>query len=418
MNIITLKPRHNERLRAGHTWIFSNELQHVPKELEAGSLVEVQDANARSYGTALFHPNSLISARLLGTSVDMLSVEFFVERIQAALHLRNRLFPSERSYRLVFGESDFLPGLVIDRYCSTDARVSADTKELTAAEGDYFVLQTLSAGMDARVELICEALRHVFPSTKAIIEKNNSVLRQHDGLELRESVLWGDVPAELPILENGISFSLSLLHGQKTGYFLDQKLNRLKIKELCGGMRVLDCFTNQGGFALHAAAGGARAVLGLDSSASAIERCRINTENNGMTDHVRFETSDVFDFLHAEAQKRDANFQLPPDERWDCIILDPPAFAKSRKTVPQALRGYAKMNRGALKLIPKGGLLATGSCSHHVSEDALWSVIQDEAVRERRQLRLIFRGMQSPCHPVLVNMPETQYLKFFIFEVL
>jgi 23S rRNA (cytosine1962-C5)-methyltransferase len=412
MHIITLKPRHNERLRAGHTWIFSNELQHIPKELEAGSLVEVQDANARSYGTALFHPNSLISARLLGTSIDELSVDFFAERILAALHLRERLFPNETSYRLVFGESDFLPGLVIDRYCS-----SVDESIDTSVGDDYFVVQMLSAGMDTRVEMICEALRRVFPGTKAIVEKNNSALRQHDGLELRESVLWGDVPAELPISENGIIFSLSLLHGQKTGYFLDQKLNRLKIKELCGGMRVLDCFTNQGGFALHAVAGGAREVLGLDSSASAIERCRINAGRNGMGEQARFEISDVFDFLHAEAAKRDANFQMPPDQRWDCIVLDPPAFAKSRKAVPQALRGYAKINRAALKLLPKGGLLATGSCSHHVSESALFSVIQAEAVRERRQLRLIFRGMQSPCHPVLVNMPETQYLKFFIFEV-
>jgi 23S rRNA (cytosine1962-C5)-methyltransferase len=408
MHIITLKPRHNERLRAGHTWIFSNELQHVPKELEAGSLVEVQDANTRSYGTALFHPNSLISARLLGTSIDALSVDFFAERIRAALRLRERLFPRETSYRLVFGESDFLPGLVIDRYCSSAEGTIGD---------DYFVLQTLSAGMDTRVEMICEALRRVFPRTKAIVEKNNSALRQHDGLELRESVLWGDVPAELPISENGITFSLSLLHGQKTGYFLDQKLNRLKIKELCGGMRVMDCFTNQGGFALHAAAGGAREVLGLDSSESAIDRCRINTGLNGMGNQARFETSDVFDFLHSEAAKRDANFQMPPDQRWDCIILDPPAFAKSRKAVPQALRGYAKLNRAALKLLPKGGFLATGSCSHHVSESALFSVIQEEAVRERRQLRLVFRGMQSPCHPILVNMAETQYLKFFIFEV-
>jgi 23S rRNA (cytosine1962-C5)-methyltransferase len=406
MQIITLKSRNTDRLRAGHAWVFSNELQHVPANIDAGSLVEVQDSNGRSFGTAMFNAQSLIIARLLGTSIDALSTEFFVERIEAAWNLRKRLFPSETSYRLVFGESDLLPGLVIDKY--------ADVK----TSDEYFVLQTLSVGMDTRIEAISEALRRVFPNTKAIVEKNNSALRGHEGLEQRESVLWGDVPAELPISENGITFSLSLLEGQKTGYFLDQKLNRLKIKELCGGMRVLDCFTNQGGFALHAAAGGAQAVLGLDSSALAIQRCRTNAHLNGMDDRAAFETSDVFDYLHALAGERDAAFQLPPDKRWDCIILDPPAFAKSRKAVPQAKRGYAKINRAALKLLPKGGLLATGSCSHHVSEEILWEVIQEEAARERRQLRLIFRGMQSPCHPILMSMPETQYLKFFIFEVL
>lgn len=422
MHTLTLKPRNYDRLRKGHAWVFSNDVEQIPTEIEAGSLVEVREAGGgRSYGAAMFNPNSLITARLLGTSIDELSgnspdaasdstshdlsVEFFQERIQRAWLLRKRVFPTETSYRLVFGESDLLPGLVIDKYSSLNSE-------------DYFVLQTLSVGMDRRIQTISTALRNIFPNTKAIIEKNNSALRQMDGLEQRESVLWGDIPPELAISENNILFSLSLLEGQKTGYFLDQKVNRLKIKELCAGMRMLDCFTNQGGFALHAAAGGAREVLGLDSSEAAIKRCRINAALNGMEAIARFETSDVFDYLHALAQERDAAFQLPSDKRWDCIILDPPAFAKSKKTVPQAVRGYAKINRAALKLLPKGGLLATGSCSHHVSEQILWDIIQAEALRERRRLRLIFRGMQSPCHPVLASMPETNYLKFFIFEVL
>ena len=178
-------------------------------------------------------------------------------------------------------------------------------------------------------------------------------------------------------------------------------------------MRVLDCFTNQGGFALHAVAGGASAALGLDSSESAIARCRINAHLNGMSDRATFETEEVLDYLHASAER----FKQDGERHWDMIILDPPAFAKAKQQVPQAKRGYAKINRMALRILPRGGFLATGSCSHHVSEDILLGVIREEAERERRQLRLVFRGGQSPCHPILSGMPETSYLKFFIFEV-
>jgi 23S rRNA (cytosine1962-C5)-methyltransferase len=401
MHTLIVKNRHNTRLRGGHLWVFSNELEIVPKDIAPGSLVEVKSAGGHSYGTAFFNPQSLIAARLLRTSAEDIDAAFFAERLRAALALRERLFPSESSYRLAFGESDFLPGLVIDRY--NDAQTN----------DDYFVLQTLSAGMDIRKEAIVEALRSIFPSAKAVIEKNDSALRQHDGLDRRVGVLWGEVAQEIQMTENGITSMLSLLDGQKTGYFLDQKLNRLRVKELARGLRVLDCFTNQGGFALHALAGGAVSALGLDSSASAIERCRVNARANGMEHQATFECEEVLDYLHAKAN----SITNEADKPWDFIILDPPAFAKSRAQVPQAKRGYAKINRMALRLLPRGGLLATGSCSHHVSEDVLWSVLQKEAERERRQLRLVFRGSQSPCHPVLVSMPETRYLKFFIVEV-
>jgi 23S rRNA (cytosine1962-C5)-methyltransferase len=268
--------------------------------------------------------------------------------------------------------------------------------------------------MDIRKDAICEALRHIFPQTRAIIEKNNSALRKHDGLDQRESLLWGDIPEEIQMTENGIHSALSLMEGQKTGYFLDQKLNRQKVKEMASGLRVLDCFTNQGGFALHAVAGGAASALGLDSSAAAIERCRANVHLNGMEARAAFECEEVLDYLHAAAEC----FTQGGERLWDMIILDPPAFAKSRAQVPQAKRGYAKINRMALRVLPRGGFLVTGSCSHHVSEDVLLSVILEEAQRERRQLRLVFRGGQSPCHPVLASMPETAYLKFFIFEVI
>lgn len=399
MTTLTVKNRHNNRLRAGHLWVFSNELESIPTDLPAGSLVEVRSAGGHNYGTALFNPNSLIAARLLVSNVQELDMAFFRQRLEEAYALRQRLFPHETSYRLVFGESDFLPGLVIDRYSD--------------AEADYFVLQTLSVGMDMRKDTICEALRSVFPNTKAIIEKNNSALRKHDGLDQRESVLWGEVPEKIQMTENGVVSALSLMEGQKTGYFLDQKLNRLKVKELASGLRVLDCFTNQGGFALHAALGGAVSALGLDSSASAIERCRTNAQVNKVDEKTTFECEEVLDYLHAAADR----FTTSGERLWDMIILDPPAFAKSRAQVPQAKRGYAKINRMALRILPPGGFLVTGSCSHHVSEETLLGVIQEEAQRERRRLRLVFRGGQSPCHPVLASMPETAYLKFFVFEV-
>jgi 23S rRNA (cytosine1962-C5)-methyltransferase len=404
---LTLKKRGHERVRAGHHWIFSNELTHIPTTLAAGSLVKVQDEKERSYGTALFNPHTLVAARLLKASVETLDTTFFAQRIAHSFQFRQRLFPAETAYRLVFGESDLLPGLIIDRYGTPD--------------GDYFALQTLAAGMDIRVGMIIDALREVFPTTRAIVEKNNSGLRALEGLELRESVLWQaqeELPDSVEMPENGLRFAVSLLHGQKTGYFLDQKLNRKRIQELTGGMRVLDCFTNQGGFALNAAKGGAVRVLGLDSSSSAIERCRANARLNSMDRVAQFETQEVFEFLQNEtASAMQSDSHAGDDTSWDCIILDPPAFTKSRKHIPVAKRGYAKINRMALKLLPSGGLLATGSCSHHISEEMFLNIVQEQAFLERRELRLMFHGTQSPCHPILVGMPETRYLKFFIFEV-
>jgi 23S rRNA (cytosine1962-C5)-methyltransferase len=427
--ILSLKKKGDERIRSGHHWVFSNELQHVPTDLATGSLVEVRDSAGRSHGSALFNPHSLIAARLLKTHATTLDAALITERLRHAERFRSRLFAHDTqnsqgaqnshspqtAYRLAFGESDLLPGLIIDRYGEPQADGSVH---------DYFALQTLAAGMDTRKEAVVEALRAVFPTARAIIEKNNSALRKLEGLELHESVLWSaaqaddgswSAPDEVQMRENGLTYAVSLLHGQKTGYFLDQKLNRQRVQDLASGLRVLDCFTNQGGFALNAARGGATHVLGLDSSASAIARCRTNARLNHFENLAQFETEEVFDFLAAEARRATDD---PAWKPWDCIILDPPAFTKSRKTIPVAKRGYAKINRLALKLLPAGGILATGSCSHHISEDMFLRIIQEQAFLERRELRLIFHGTQSPCHPILVGMPETRYLKFFMFEVL
>jgi 23S rRNA (cytosine1962-C5)-methyltransferase len=293
-------------------------------------------------------------------------------------------------YRLVHGEADLLPGLVVDRY------------------GDYLAVLTFSVGMDLRLPLIVEALRQVVPETKGIVEKNCSRLRDLEQLPQRQRILYGSIPEQLVLEEFGLQLELRLLEGQKTGAYLDQRYHRALTGRLAQGLRVLDCFTYCGGFALHAARHGAQEVLGIDSSARALDCARRNAALNRL-EQVRFHEADVFSFLRE---------QVSGGAQWDMVILDPPAFAKSRRHVPAAKRGYAELNRLALLLIPSGGYLVTSSCSHHVFEAVFLEVIFTEAARLGRQLRLLYRGTQPPDHPILLSMPETQYLKFFLFAVL
>lgn len=403
METIKLKKHNDKRIRSGHHWVFSNEIASISPKIDAPTLVRVQSADGTNFGTGMYNPHSLVAVRLLRCEAQHISSQFFYERIIRAAQYRTRLFPDETSYRLIFGESDQLPGLIIDRY------------------GDYFAIQTLSAMMDCYKSEIVEALRTIFPGCKGIVEKNNSALRALEGLPLQESVLWSiepEFPQLIVMQENGLLYGLTLLQGQKTGYFLDQKVNRKRIQELCGGLRVLDCFTNQGGFAFNAAMGGATRVLGLDSSESAITLCRRNISLNSLQ-NITFEKQEVFDYLQNKvALKRDTLTNKEYQGEWDCIILDPPAFTKSKKHIPVAKRGYAKINKMAMELLPSGGFLATGSCSHHISEELFFKIIREQAFILGRELRLVFYGSQSPCHPVLLGMPETRYLKFFIFEVL
>jgi 23S rRNA (cytosine1962-C5)-methyltransferase len=386
--ILKLNPKAHNRVRNGHPWIFRDELA-AHQSIDAGSIIRVETDYGYDLGLGFYHPSSQIAVRLLRWQEKQVDTHFFISRLQSALALRQRLFPAEPVYRLCFGESDYLPGLVIDRY------------------GDYCAVQLLSAGMDILRPMIFEAMLAIMPDLKGIILKNDSQLRMKEGLQPGEEIVWGNIPEEIPIIENGIKLSLSLLKGQKTGYFLDQRLNRAFVGSLAKGLTVLDCFTNQGGFALNAAAGGAIKAVGIDSAASAVQACRNNAELNGF-DQCSFVQADVFDYLKDQAAA---------GNKWDMVILDPPAFAKSKGSVAQARRGYSEINRQALKLISTGGYLISASCSHHVSEEMLLECISAEAKRINRQLRLLWRGGQSPCHPVLLTMPETRYLKCLIFEV-
>lgn len=383
---ISLKRNADKRIKFGHLWVFSNEISHH-LQVESGSLVEVKDAEGKSYGYGFYNPNSLIAVRLL-RSQTMPDLDFFINRISDAKKLRENLIGDLAMVRLVFGESDLLPGLIIDKY------------------SDYFAMQVLSAGMEKNKDLIVEAIRKVFPEAKGIIEKNDTKLREIEGLELTSKILFGEIPDTFISNELGVKLELSIIEGQKTGYFLDQKFNRQFVRNISKGLRVLDCYTNQGGFALNAGLGGASKIAAIDCSEIALDCVRKNAELNGL--NIETIKADVADYL-TQAVSR--------GEQWDLIILDPPAFAKNRKSVPKARAAYAKINRLAMKMLSPGGYLVASSCSHHIFEDVFEELIYRESCKLGKQLKLIFRGGQSPDHPILMSLPETKYLKFFVFQV-
>lgn len=389
MLTLTLKPREERRLREGHLWAFRDELVEAPAA-EPGELVRLVAHDGTLVGCGFYNPLSKIAVRLVGGDVDAVDVDFFVRRFTSSRDLRRLVLPGEEAYRLIFGEADMLSGLIVDIY------------------GQYAAIQMLSAGMDRAKPLIVEALRTVLPDLKGIIEKNTAQTRKKEGLELLDAIIWGAVPERVRVRENGLALEIDLVAGQKTGYFLDQKLNRRVVGSLSSGRRVLDCFCNVGGFALNAAAGSASLALGVDSSASAIQGARRHAEINELS-NCTFEQANVFDLLREHVQQGIS---------WDMVILDPPSFAKSRNAIRGALAGYAELNRTAMKLLGPGGMLVSSSCTQLVSEHDLLDILYRESARIRKRLRLVHRGSQAPDHPVLLAMPETQYLKFLVFEVL
>ena len=383
---ISLKRNADNRIKFGHLWVFSNELQEIPK-LQPGVVVKVVDSNQKSYGFGFYNPASLISVRLLKTEIFP-SVQLFIERIAIAKALRQSLLGDIEMCRLVFGESDLLPGLIIDKY------------------SNYFAIQILSAGMELMKSEIVQALLEIFPETKGIIEKNDTKLREIEGLPLISTVLFGEIPEKFISQEQGVQLELSLSEGQKTGYFLDQRINRKFVRTISRGLSVLDCYTNQGGFALNAGIGGAKRIAAIDCSETALNAVSRNAELNGL----KIETikADVAEYLSKAVER---------NEKWDMIILDPPAFAKNRKSVPKAKAAYAKINRLAMKMLNPNGYLIASSCSHHVFEDVFKDAIYRESCKLGKQLKQVYRGGQSPDHPILLSLPETQYLKFFVFQV-
>jgi 23S rRNA (cytosine1962-C5)-methyltransferase len=384
---ITLKKNEERRILAGHQWVFSNEIKAIQGAPDNGDVVELLRHDGRFLGVGFFHSASLIAFRLLSSEREEISFAFFERRISAALALRTKLSPGEESFRLAHGESDFLPGLIIDKF------------------NEYLVVQALSAGMDRRMTLIGDVLESLF-HPKAIVARNESPLRSLEQLPMQKSVLRGSLDQTI-VNEAGVKFKLDLLEGHKTGAFLDQRTNRGAARRYCADASVLDCFCNEGGFSLHARAAGANSVLGIDSSEPAIGRAGVNTKINQMTD-VTFECSDAFETLKVLRSKK---------RRFDVVILDPPSFTRNKRTTATALRAYREINGLAASLITPGGFLITSSCSHHIGEEEFFSAVERSILKSGRKGQLLESAGAAPDHPTLISMPETGYLKFGVFAV-
>ncbi|HEX9078966.1 MAG TPA: class I SAM-dependent rRNA methyltransferase [Desulfuromonadaceae bacterium] len=390
MLTITLKKNEDKRIKAGHPWVFSNEIAAVRGEREPGVIAELFDAGGGFVGIGYYNPHSLIAFRLLSrTREDIDSVEFYEQRLSAALSHRRAIYPTLRSFRAVYGESDFLPGLVVDKY------------------DDYLSIQLLSAGMERRRELLLEALRRVF-APRGIIARNDVGVRALEGLDERVEILDGEIPGTAEMVENGLRFLVDLRGGQKTGGFLDQKENHLLLRGICEGRGVLDCFCYAGSWAVHAAAFGAASVLGVDISARAVAQAGRNAELNGLADRVAFEECDAFDRLRTLRHE---------GRRFGVIVMDPPAFVKSRRNIAEATKGYLTVNRRALELLEPGGYLITCSCSFHMGREAFRDMLVQAGRQARREVRLVSVHSQAPDHPVLLSFPESEYLKCFVLQV-
>ena len=400
---ITVNEKAARALRAGHPWVYGAEVLPQSDPLPDGELADVVSQSGRYLGTGLVCLASKIRVRLISRNAnDTFDPAFWERRLRYAVDYRRTVMGDQFGCcRLIFGEADSFPGLTVDRF------------------GDILVTQTLSLGMDRLkpllFPLLCRVLAEGGEEIREVYERNDAAIRQLEGLPQGKGFF--PVPGLEPpartrtiITENGIRYHVDFENGQKTGFFLDQKYNRQAVARLARGRRVLDCFTHTGSFALNAAKGGAAAVTAVDISQAAVELVAENAALNGLTEVVAPRAADIFDLLPALAAQ-------PGKAPYDFIILDPPAFTKSRKTVPAAMRGYKELNYRAMKLLPRGGYLATCSCSHFATPELFEGMLRAAAQDAGVQLRQIESRQQSPDHPILWNVPETNYLKFYLFQV-
>jgi 23S rRNA (cytosine1962-C5)-methyltransferase len=392
---VLLRPGEADRIIAGHPWIYGGSVLRLTHAAADGALVQVKDHRQRLLGTGFYNSKSKISVRLLSPERVTVDESFFEARINEALELRKRHLPGATSFRVVNAESDFLSGLVIDKY------------------EDVIVVQTSALGMDQRKSMIVAALQNIF-SPRCIVERNDTAFRKFEGLPDANGILAGELNGPVSIKLNGLSFEVDILGGHKTGLYLDQQDNYEQVAQLAKGAQVLDCFSFLGGFGLHAARAGAAQVLMLDQSADAISASTRNAAANGLSGHCSFETVNVFDWLKANTAVKPHERVIP---RFDLIVLDPPSFTRSRATVPDAMRGYKEIHLRALKLLRTGGTLATFCCSHHVDAVMFQEVILAAAYDARRILRRVATYSQSPDHPIIPSIAETEYLKGFAFEL-
>ena len=392
--IVTLKKGEGRTLKAGGMWVFDNEIESIMGRFENGSIVTVHDFDGYPMGRGFINQNSKIRVRLMTRNVNQeIDHEFLRDRVRMAWEYRKKTVDTG-SCRVIFGEADFLPGLVIDKF------------------SDVLVVESLALGIDRFkleiVELLKEELLKDGIRIRGVYERSDAKVRLNEGMERVKGFLSEEFDTNVEIVENGVKYLVDVKDGQKTGFFLDQKYNRLAIQKLCKDARVLDCFTHTGSFALNAAIAGAKEVTGVDASELAVEQAVKNAALNGVQDRAKFICRDVFELL-PELEKQ--------GEKYDVVILDPPAFTKSRNSVKNAIKGYREINLRAMKLVKDGGFLATCSCSHFMTYELFTETIGQAARNVHKRLRQVEFRTQAPDHPILWAADESYYLKFYIFQV-
>ena len=394
LTTVVLKPGEADRIVAGHLWIYQSEILHVTARVADGELVQVKDHRTRLLGVGLFNSKSKIHVRILAPERVDVNEKFFEERIRTALAVRSKHMPNATSFRVVNAESDFLSGLIVDKY------------------EDVLVVQISALGMDQRKDMIVAALQKIF-SPRAILERSDVSSRKFEGLQESNGTLFGEQNGPVTVNLNGLKFETDLVGGHKTGMYLDQQTNYQAVSQFAKGGQVLDCFSFLGGFGLHAARAGAAHVHLLDQSTDAIEASKRNAATNGLADKCSFDAINVFDWLKNNTAVKPHERVIP---RFDLIILDPPSFTRNRASVPDALRGYKEIHLRALKLLKPGGTLASFCCSHHVDAGLFLDSLLSAAYDTRHILRRVATYAQSPDHPIIPMIPETESLKGFAFE--
>ena len=392
--IVTLKKGEGRMLKSGGLWIFDNEIASILGSFEDGDIVAVHDFDGYGLGKGFINRNSKIRVRMMTRNRHQEIDEAFLKmRVQEAWDYRKKVSDTG-SCRVIFGEADFLPGLVVDKF------------------SDVLVVQSLALGIDRLKDQIVELLKEVLAADgikiRGVYERSDAKVRRQEGMELYKGFIGEPFDTNVEIEENGVRYMVDVKDGQKTGFFLDQKYNRKAIQHLCKDAKVLDCFTHTGSFALNAGYGGAKEVTGVDASELAVEQAILNSKLNGMEDRVKFICRDVFELLPELEEK---------GEKFDVVILDPPAFTKSRNSVKNAVKGYREINLRAMKLVRDGGFLATCSCSHFLTYELFTQTIHQAARNVHKRLRQVEYRTQAPDHPILWAAEESYYLKFYVFQV-
>lgn len=392
--VVTLKKGEGRSFKAGGLWIYDNEIDSIMGTFHNGDIVRVNDFDGYVLGRGFINQNSKIRVRMMTRDKEQLIDEAFIRRrVKAAWDYRKKVVDTS-SCRIIFGEADFLPGIVIDKF------------------SDVLVVESLALGIDKLKPMIVQALKDILAEDGIVIrgvyERSDAKVRLQEGMERFKGFIGEEFDTNVEIIENGVKYMVDVKDGQKTGFFLDQKYNRLAMHRFCKDAKVLDCFTHTGSFALNAGIAGAKSVLGVDASDLAVEQARLNAKLNGLEDTVKFECADVFDLLPKLEEQ---------GEKFDVVILDPPAFTKSRNSIKNATKGYREINMRGMKLVKDGGFLATCSCSHFMDYDLFTQTIAQAAKSVHCRLRQVEFKTQAPDHPILWSADESYYLKFYIFQV-